>query len=64
MLNSLGYDAGPVNGVMGNKTRDAIRAFEKDQGITIEETYSSQLTGPLQRAVEAREQAGAEAKAR
>ncbi len=29
-LNALGYDAGPVDGVMGGKTSDAVRKFERD----------------------------------
>ena len=33
ILNNAGYDAGPVDGVMGAKTRDAIMAFQKDNGM-------------------------------
>ncbi len=32
-LNRLGYNAGTADGVMGNKTREAIRQFQTDQGL-------------------------------
>ncbi|MDR9440297.1 MAG: peptidoglycan-binding protein [Halomonas sp.] len=32
-LNRLGYDAGPVDGAMGSRTRNAIRQFQADMGI-------------------------------
>lgn len=32
-LNRRGYDAGPVDGVMGRQTRGAIRAFQRDHGL-------------------------------
>lgn len=32
-LNEHGYDAGPVDGMMGSRTRDAIRDYERDQGL-------------------------------
>ena len=32
-LNRLGYDAGPVDGVMGSRTRSAIRAYQADMDI-------------------------------
>uniref|UniRef100_UPI00339D78B3 peptidoglycan-binding protein n=1 Tax=Aquibium sp. A9E412 TaxID=2976767 RepID=UPI00339D78B3 len=33
ILNNNGYDAGPVDGVMGDKTRAAIKAFQSDNGM-------------------------------
>ena len=33
ILNKNGYDAGPVDGMMGGRTRDAIVAFQKDNGF-------------------------------
>ncbi|MEO1748145.1 MAG: peptidoglycan-binding protein, partial [Pseudomonadota bacterium] len=33
ILNNNGYDAGPVDGVMGEKTRQAIRAFQAEKGM-------------------------------
>ncbi|MEQ6917206.1 peptidoglycan-binding protein [Halomonas aquatica] len=32
-LNRLGYDAGPVDGLMGTRTRNAIRQYQSDAGI-------------------------------
>ncbi|MCG6113844.1 MAG: peptidoglycan-binding protein [Mesorhizobium sp.] len=33
LLNERGYDAGPVDGVIGQKTRDAIIAFQRAEGL-------------------------------
>lgn len=33
ILNQNGYDAGPVDGIMGQKTRDAIIAFQRDNDL-------------------------------
>lgn len=33
-LNRLGYDAGPTDGAMGHRTRDAIYQYQADMGIT------------------------------
>jgi peptidoglycan hydrolase-like protein with peptidoglycan-binding domain len=33
VLNDLGYSAGPVDGLMGGKTRGAIRAYQIDSGL-------------------------------
>lgn len=33
ILNKNGYEAGPIDGVMGEKTRAAIAAFQKDNGM-------------------------------
>ena len=35
LLNGFGYDAGPEDGMMGRKTEDAIRAFERSQGFYV-----------------------------
>lgn len=34
-LNELGYDAGPSDGLMGSRTRAAIRAFQREQRLTV-----------------------------
>jgi peptidoglycan hydrolase-like protein with peptidoglycan-binding domain len=34
-LSDLGYDAGPVDGVIGPKTRGAIRAYQTDAGLPV-----------------------------
>ena len=33
LLNERGYDAGPVDGLLGQKTRNAIIAFQRDSGL-------------------------------
>jgi localization factor PodJL len=33
LLNKLGYDAGPPNGQLDNQTRDAIKSFERRNGL-------------------------------
>jgi peptidoglycan hydrolase-like protein with peptidoglycan-binding domain len=32
-LKQQGHDPGPIDGVMGNQTRDALRAYQKKQGL-------------------------------
>ena len=43
LLNKLGYDAGMADGLMGAQTRDAIKSFERKNGL--EET--GKVTIPL-----------------
>ncbi len=43
-LTKRGYDPGPADGVAGPKTREAIRQYEKDAGITV----TGQGSGALQ----------------
>ena len=33
ILASLGFDTGGIDGVLGTKTREAIRTFQKGKGI-------------------------------
>ena len=33
LLNKLGYDAGPPNGQLDDQTRDAIKSFERRNGL-------------------------------
>lgn len=42
-LNRMGYDAGPVDGAMGQRTRRAIIAFQKDHGIPATGTADQRL---------------------
>jgi len=46
-LNELGYDAGKPDGLFGNKTRAAIQAFQRDNGITADGIASKQLLNRL-----------------
>lgn len=48
MLNRLGYNAGPVDGLMGSKTAGAIRAFQADHGIRQTGQPSASLVLSLQ----------------
>jgi localization factor PodJL len=43
MLSALGYDAGPSDGVMGKRTREAVRAFQRSAGIKVD----GEVTGAL-----------------
>lgn len=42
-LNDLGYDAGPADGVMGGKTRAAIRDYQADRGMRVDGQPSESL---------------------
>ncbi len=46
-LNRLGYDAGPVDGDPGPRTRNAIAAFRADYGLDGGAGIDDQLTGAL-----------------
>jgi peptidoglycan hydrolase-like protein with peptidoglycan-binding domain len=51
MLNTLGYDAGSADGFMGARTRNAIRAFESDMGLSMTGTVDQVLLDELDREV-------------
>ncbi len=42
-LTKLGYDPGPVDGVMGPKTRAAIRQYQTDQGLLADGNATPEL---------------------
>ena len=46
-LNSLGFDAGPEDGKLGQRTRDAIRAFQKKHGLLPDGIIGPVTTGAL-----------------
>ena len=48
VLNDLGYSAGPVDGLMGGKTRNAIRAYQTDNSLPASGEPSLNLYGHLQ----------------
>ncbi|KQT85907.1 peptidoglycan-binding protein [Aurantimonas sp. Leaf443] len=50
ILGKLGYQAGTPDGVIGARTTEAIRAFQKDAGLTV----TGQVDEPLVRALLAR----------
>lgn len=41
-LNERGYDAGPADGIMGGKTRDAIRTFQSDANLPLSGTITQE----------------------
>ena len=43
-LADLGYDPGPIDGLLGPKTRDAIMEFQKDQELKVDGEYSDILS--------------------
>ncbi|MEX2199861.1 MAG: peptidoglycan-binding protein [Dongiaceae bacterium] len=43
LLNDLGYSAGVEDGIMGSRTRSAIRAYQQDHGITTDGQLSRVL---------------------
>jgi peptidoglycan hydrolase-like protein with peptidoglycan-binding domain len=49
-LNIRGYDPGPVNGVLGLKTRDTLIRFQKDRGLNA----SGKMDTPTLEALEIR----------
>ena len=54
ILNDLGYQAGAPDGLMGRKTRAAIRAYQGDEGLLQDGRPSRELRGLLSRAIPAR----------
>ncbi len=47
ILNKNGYDAGPADGLMGNKTRSAIMAFQADNGMNADGEVNDALVKTL-----------------
>ena len=46
-LSSHGFNPGPIDGIMGPKTRAAIRAFQQAAGITVDGIVGPQTTGAM-----------------
>lgn len=47
ILNNSGYDAGPADGIMGGKTKQAIMNFQKESNMTPDGEVSEQLVRKL-----------------
>ena len=47
-LSRHGYDAGPQDGVMGPKTQEAIRQYQKQHGLLIDGRATPELAAHLQ----------------
>lgn len=52
-LNALGFDAGPADGVMGQRTRAALRAFQVAEGLRVTGRLDSATLAALFSTVEA-----------
>ena len=46
-LAARGYDPGPVDGVVGERTRAAIRAWQRDQGLPMDGQLTPELIARL-----------------
>lgn len=46
-LARLGYSPGPVDGVMGERTREAIRAYQRDKGLLVDGRPTPELAAHL-----------------
>lgn len=47
LLHALGYDAGPVNGVLGPQTRRAIAVFQRHNGVSVDGRMTRALVANL-----------------
>ncbi|MFQ5973553.1 MAG: peptidoglycan-binding protein [Alphaproteobacteria bacterium] len=47
-LLTLGYTPGPVDAIVGDKTREAIRSFEADHGLPVAGQITAELVGLLE----------------
>jgi hypothetical protein len=52
LLKAKGYNPGPIDGLMGRKTRQAIVAFQRENGMTADGKISGGVYGALYRAPE------------
>lgn len=47
LLNDMGYRAGPPDGILGPQTRDAIRAYQREQGLAATGAVTTELLEAL-----------------
>ena len=47
-LKRMGYDPGPIDGILGPRTRAAIRAYQKDHGLAVDERPTQALALHIQ----------------
>lgn len=50
-LNQRGYSAGPADGLMGARTRDAIQSYQREQGLLVDGQASTALLAHLRKTV-------------
>lgn len=48
LLKELGYDPGPIDGVLGSQTQNAVRDFQKSQNLAIDGNVTKALLGALE----------------
>ena len=53
-LQTLGYDIGTIDGVLGRKTRNALRAYQKSHGLPADGFPTMEMLGRLNAAVKSR----------
>lgn len=46
-LNDKGYDCGEADGVAGQKTQDAVKKFQEDNGLTVDGVIGNQVKEAL-----------------
>lgn len=59
LLNQLGYDAGPVDGIVGRRTTAAVKRFQSASGMTADGRVTGSLVSKLGAAVAAGKEASA-----
>ena len=47
-LKELGFDPGPVDGIAGSRTREAIRAFQEQHGLIADGLATNELAAKIQ----------------
>ena len=50
-LESLGYDVGPIDGIFGPLTENAVKQFQKDNGLVIDGIVGQETYAALERLV-------------
>lgn len=48
-LNQCGYNAGPVDGIIGPRTQAALRKFQKDQGLSVTGEQNQETNDALEK---------------
>ncbi|PZN06492.1 MAG: hypothetical protein DIU69_13160, partial [Bacillota bacterium] len=56
-LKKLGYDPGPIDGIFGERTEQAVRAFQKAARIAVDGVVGPQTWGAIEAALAAKQEA-------
>ncbi len=54
-LTELGYNPGPVDGVMGPRTESAIREYQRDYGLVVNGRPTEQVARHIDNTIQARD---------